>query len=384
MKRIICAILPLLLLLQFYSCSSTEENTETAKASETEAETVSETVAETETEKIKEVKLIYPENGAVVSLLTEEMTGWLESKSLDRLTELFDYTEKCEPVPVCFCWQYDGADYSHLCISKNADMSDAAVYLCTGDRLEVEDLYPGTKYFWQVISTENGANVRSAVGSFQTLQTPRTMKIDGVSNVRDLGGKTTADGRHVKYGIVFRGADFASLSDAGRKKAVFILGIKTELDLRNKVANGTSPLGDNIKYISVTAPYYGNIVEENYKQAIIEELRVFTDPDNFPVYFHCSLGRDRTGTLAFVLLALLGVNEEEIYTDYELSFFSDMGGYIDTTPCKTMVAQLDSLKTIMAPGNKKKPLADRISAKLMSFGLTEEEIEAIRANLLER
>jgi hypothetical protein len=49
-----------------------------------------------------------------------------------------------------------------------------------------------------------------------------------------------------------------------------------------------------------------------------------------------------------------------------------------------MVAQLDSLKTIMAPGNKKKPLADRISAKLMSFGLTEEEIEAIRANLLER
>ena len=44
-----------------------------------------------------------------------------------------------------------------------------------------------------------------------------------------------------------------------------------------------------------------------------------------PVYFHCSLGRDRTGTLALIILGLLDVIEGDISKEYELSYFSPKG-----------------------------------------------------------
>lgn len=39
------------------------------------------------------------------------------------------------------------------------------------------------------------------------------------------------------------------------------------------------------------------------------------------VYFHCKIGTDRTGTMAYFLEGLLGVPEEERLQDYELSYF---------------------------------------------------------------
>ena len=39
------------------------------------------------------------------------------------------------------------------------------------------------------------------------------------------------------------------------------------------------------------------------------------------IYFHCRIGTDRTGTLAYILEGLLGVSDEEKLQDYELSFF---------------------------------------------------------------
>lgn len=378
MKKIICVILPLLLLLQLFSCGETVET-------DTVTETVTEAATEMDDEK-NEIKigLLSPQEGAVVSLLTEEMTGWLADPTVKALTALSDYTEKCEPVPVTFSWSCDRADYSHLLVSEKQDMSDPRIFLCLGDTLQVEDLYPGTQYFWQVVCSCGGESVRSDVGTFTTLQTPRTVYIPGVSNVRDLGGKTTVDGRRVKYGMIYRGADFTQITDEGIKKAVDILGIKTELDLRERNPGGHSPLGESVKYISVRAPYYSGVNSAEYKEDLINEIRALTDPDNYPIYIHCSLGRDRTGTLAFIVLSLLDVSEEDIYLDYELSFFSDMGGYIDTTPPRTMISQLDTLKSLLAPGKSgTATMYSRVSKSLKKLGITDEEIEAIRSILLE-
>ena len=44
-----------------------------------------------------------------------------------------------------------------------------------------------------------------------------------------------------------------------------------------------------------------------------------------PVYFHCSLGRDRTGTLDILLLGLLGVREGDISKAYEVTYFAPVG-----------------------------------------------------------
>ena len=375
--KLISCLLVLSLLASFCACGEADTQTDNATVGEETTMEITEPVTEEQPVPIA----AEPADGAEISLLNEQMTAWVRDYKRSQLDKICDFTEKCEPVPVKFYWG-DGAEYTNLLISENSDMSDPDVYLCTGDGAEIEDLLPGTVYYWQTVKNVNGADERSDVHTFSTLQSPRTVHIPGVSNVRDLGGKTTTDGKRVKYGLVFRGADFAHLTDEGKRKAVDILGIKTELDLRSKVNNGRSPLGDDVKYISVTAPYYTGVSSADGKAALAEELRVFADPDNLPVYFHCSLGRDRTGTLAFVLLALLGVEEDQVYMDYEVSFFSDMGGYEDRTAPSFMVQQLDSLKSIVSPG-KRKPLYEKARAYLLKLGLTDEELDAIRANLLE-
>lgn len=379
MKKLVCFTAYLIaaaMLLPLCACTQATGETETEAQTATDmtqTETQPETTAEQESGKIS------PEEGETVSLLSELMTEWSIHYKRSSLDDIFDYTERCEPVPVHFSWSGE-ADYSHLLISVSPDMSDAEVYLCSGNELDVEDLLPGTEYFWQTAVTKDGVTARSDIHSFKTLQTVRTVYIPGVSNVRDIGGKTTFDGKRVKYNMAFRGADFAKLTDEGVKKAVDVLGIKTELDLREKVVNGTSPLGKDVKYISVTAPYYGLVNNASYKDALLTELRAFADPDNFPIYFHCSLGRDRTGTLAYILLTLLGADENDIYMDYETSFFSDMGGYVDNAAPSVSLSNLDNLRSIVST---KKNRYEHTRKYLIKLGMTDEELDAIRANLLE-
>ena len=328
---------------------------------------------------------IAPRQGSTVSLLNDLMTEWSNNYTRGQLDEISDYTEKCEPVPVHFSWEGE-ADYTNLFISINPDMSDSAVYLCSENSLDVEDLLPGTQYYWQTAQTKGDQTEVSDVHSFKTLQTIRTVYIPGVSNVRDLGGKITTEGKRVKYGMVYRGADFEKITRQGIKKAVNVLGIKTELDLREVVENGKSKLGRKINYISVTAPLYYQVKEEEYKDDLLTELRAFADPDNYPIYFHCSLGRDRTGTLAIILMTLLGVDEDDLYMDYEVSFFSDLGGYItagsegDVAP-SSMLPLVDQLYHIICPANKNR--IKLVRSYLKNLGMTDAELDAIRTNLLE-
>ena len=61
---------------------------------------------------------------------------------------------------------------------------------------------------------------------------------------------------------------------------------------------------------------------ELYQPVMRDNLRVFANANNFPVAFHCAVGRDRTGTLAITLHLLLGVKQNQIKQDYIVSFFS--------------------------------------------------------------
>ncbi len=326
--------------------------------------------------------MLKPENNAKVSLLSGEMTEWLNDYRMHNFPEDWKLSERCEPRPVTFAWDCKDGESATLLISKSPDMAESDAYPALGGTAAVEDLLPGTQYYWQTLCIRNGAQVKSEVRKFRTLDTPRTVSLPGVSNVRDLGGKKTSDGKTVRYGLAFRGADFANLKEEGVRKAADVLGIKTELDLRNRVQNGTSPLGKEINYISVTAPYYAGIANEDTRADLIEEFRVFCDKNNYPVYFHCSLGRDRTGTLAYLLLAVLGVSEEDIIKDYEISLFSDCGGYIDNAPPSAIFEQVRNLRNIVVT-DKEASLAENAAKYLIKAGLTREEINLIRENLLE-
>lgn len=148
-------------------------------------------------------------------------------------------------------------------------------------------------------------------------------------NVRDLGG-WTCDGGTVRYGLLFRGGKLAA---ADRSVLVGEMGIQHDLDLRGREGGGSedepemteSPLGSDVWYTRTQQYAWYALTPVATWQAY---LRCVFDAVTHrePVYFHCTAGADRTGTLACVLEGLLGMSQSDIDKDYELTTFYSGSG----------------------------------------------------------
>jgi len=156
----------------------------------------------------------------------------------------------------------------------------------------------------------------------------RMIYTPSVWNVRDLGGWACTGGR-VKYGKIFRGGHFGNITDADKATIVDWLGIAADIDLRNNSETGsitTSPLGTGVEYFHQSLDYYANAVSTTAASArtvsVIKKMMACVAA-NKPCYFHCMSGADRTGTIAYLLLSLLGVSQSDKDKDYELTAFSD-------------------------------------------------------------
>lgn len=148
-------------------------------------------------------------------------------------------------------------------------------------------------------------------------------------NVRDLGG-WPCDGGTVKYGLLIRGGKLVA---ADRDVLVGDLGIQHDLDLRGREGGGSgdepdmteSPLGSDVWYTRTQQYAWYALTPVATWQAY---LRCVIDAVTHrePVYFHCTAGADRTGTLACVLEGLLGMSQSDIDKDYELTTFYSGSG----------------------------------------------------------
>lgn len=148
-------------------------------------------------------------------------------------------------------------------------------------------------------------------------------------NVRDIGG-WTCDGGTVKYGLLIRGG---KLSSTDRGVLVGELGIQHDLDLRGREGGSdneestmtVSPLGNDVWYTRAQQCAWYALTPvptwQTYLRCIIDAVT-----HREPVYFHCTAGADRTGTLACVLEGLLGMSQSDIDKDYELTTFYSGSG----------------------------------------------------------
>ncbi len=278
-------------------------------------------------------------------------------------------------------------------LSIHADLSNAQSFRTTETSLHFFDLFVDTTYFWQVTAYGAHENHISPISSFTTAQTPRTILIDGVSNTRDLGGVPSALGK-IKQGMVFRTGTLDEITELGKKAAAEIYKIRTDLDLRykNEISHlGISPIGDNVRFAQYDGCQYAHTLDvkgeqfgisgEERQKILANTLRLFADERNYPILFHCSAGRDRTGTLAAVLLALLGAEKREITMDYELSFFS-RGGCVGTLDHSDLVNGIQGVCDYVQSFAQGEKLAVACEKFLLHIGLTAEEIAKIRAILL--
>ena len=148
-------------------------------------------------------------------------------------------------------------------------------------------------------------------------------------NVRDIGG-WACDGGSVKYGLLIRGG---RITAEDRDVLVGELGVQHEIDLRGKEGRDPSdgdvvtesPLGDDVWFtIAQKAAMYALTPVETWQTYIRRVIDAVTHRE--PVYFHCTAGADRTGTLACVLEGLLGMSQSDIDKDYELTTFYSGSG----------------------------------------------------------
>ena len=224
-------------------------------------------------------------------------------------------------------------------------------------------------------------------GSFRTLPFEmRGIRTDSLHNVRDLGGWATLDGRHVKYGLIYRGSAF----DGGQEKlisdsdtALFKdrLGIKNELDLRwdsEIMLDDVSILGNDINYRRVPMELYITFIEDEENGEQLNQIFDMLLEDG-PLYFHCAIGCDRTGTLSFLLLGLLGVSESDINKEYELSSFSTYGLRTRDNPESYYREMIFHIKENYEGSS----LAEKIQNYLLSRGVSIEKLNAFKAKMVE-
>jgi protein-tyrosine phosphatase len=220
----------------------------------------------------------------------------------------------------------DTPDMSHSEAAGYAGIRDGVMTYITNDNIS-------RKYFRLLFDNTYEQTVAS-----------RLLLMDSVQNLRDMGGYLSSRGQSTRWGKVFRSGEITHVSDWDTVR-LNRLGIKTIIDLRTRQEAETAPIvysRAKIVHIPINTDMDGIIerikeervrkgdaslfMQDLYLQYVTANARdfagafdLFLEESNYPVLFCCSLGKDRTGFLAALLLAALDVPEDTIFADYVLT-----------------------------------------------------------------
>ena len=172
------------------------------------------------------------------------------------------------------------------------------------------------------------------------LKSNRQLPFPNLLNARDLGGCLTRDGQDTRWHSLLCADDLHQLTRDG-VQAVLAYGVRTVIDLRFPAevdrhpnifqhhANGVdyvhmSLLGQSEDMWRARRPdapkeFWNGVALECAQVEIGAILRVIAQASSGGVLFHCLAGKDRTGVLAALLLALADVEPAAIVDDYAMS-----------------------------------------------------------------
>ena len=295
--------------------------------------------------------------------------------------------------PTVFTWQWKKTEGDpeitdvHIQLSLTHDFEKFRTIPCKSydpetetQSVEVLNLMTGTEYYWRVAATDgDGTTVYGDALTFTTMAGPRLISVDGVSNVRDIGGWMTSSGEPISQGRVYRSGRLEEATAAGVETLMNELGIRCEIDLRSPSSKTEKEKAITILDTSlvnyVTMPdgcrQYGEFIR--IPTGIKYYLRAFTKAENYPIIIHCRGGADRTGTIVFLLGALCGVSEADLVKEYELTYNRFVEGYQESISkfydFPSLLQEFDKL-----PGET---LQEKARAYCVKAGLSQEEIDAI-------
>jgi protein-tyrosine phosphatase len=222
----------------------------------------------------------------------------------------------------------------------------------------------------------------------------RRLTWDGCTNVRDLGGLNTIDGRVTRWGAVVRSDHPARLTAAGWS-ALYDYGIRTIITLATDGYPEEQPdmalrpsdlvtircaVEDftDMEFVEqwvipelVSTPLYYRDALKRWPERHVAVIEAIARAQPGGVLIHCRRGNDRTGIVTLLLLALVGVAPGEILADYELSPDSER----DTLLAREQTTTRETILTTLA----------QLDAEqyLRAGGLSQADLTAIGARLLE-
>ena len=175
----------------------------------------------------------------------------------------------------------------------------------------------------------------------------RKLPFDGAHNFRDLGGYRTADGKRLRWGMLYRSDKLSDLS-ANDEQYLELLDIRRIVDFRSETERSEEPnriapdssiaivnkpiavdaaavdqIKDRIAASDATAQEMGQLLIDANRQMVEDFTPVYRDymqellqADSYPTVFHCTAGKDRTGLAAALVLSAVGVPRETVMQDY--------------------------------------------------------------------
>jgi hypothetical protein len=236
--------------------------------------------------------------------------------------------------------------------------------------------------------------------------TERWLRLEGVDNVRDVGGLPLRGGGTTRAGVLLRSASLQYLTPADVMRLVDEVGLRLVLDLRTPeeierygstaltdAGVETVPLtliGESRNYLPETGDdtdpllrnYLGYLAD--HPANVVAAVRRLAAADAGPALVHCAAGKDRTGTVVALVLDAVGVERDAVVADYALS-----SEQIEAMFRRWTTASGDPMPEDLTPHHPRAEVMETVLARLdeqhggaagwlAANGLTDEELERLR------
>lgn len=292
-----------------------------------------------------------------------------------------------DPVFTKIIWKYeahrDDLVYS-VSISQNEDMEDS--FAIMGDKnqeINLYNLYLGKNYYRINAIDPYGETHSSKIYSLTVKDVaPRNLYVGSrMTNCRDTGGRKILNGAgYIRQGLLYRtcgngyNQDGKKIDDEGKEILLNQLKVKTELNCHN---NSSYDFGLTKTYATLMDYADGSPSKHHFSrntESVKNVFEILSKEENYPVYYHCRIGTDRTGLVAILLNGVLGVDINEIYQDYLFSNFGKIGSKrkIGTNEADDISNYINEIKKL--PG---KSFNQQCYNALLTIGVSKETINKI-------
>ena len=278
-------------------------------------------------------------NNYGVDILHSKVLEYLNNTCYDgsdySYNEILKYAQNNldKPLPATISWEAQDCDSIEVKVAVYGDFSLAKTYTldASATSFDVYNLCPTYGCGVKVTAIKN--NVRTVILSKNLTAKNsiknRFIKVGGLDNVRDLGGWQCGENKSIRYGKIFRGSAIDepehTITEDGKSTFVNELGLTYEFDLREGAnVERQSAIGNSVMCWDVYGKSYVSGFEDTTNAAFIFQKIIDCINNDEVIYIHCSAGADRTAFYCAMIEGLLGVSENDITKDWELSSFENI------------------------------------------------------------